>query len=124
MTEDDVQQKIEDAEKYAEEDKAKKESVEIHNNLDSVIWQTESMLEENKEKATEDVVQELEKAIESAKSALGLEDIDTKKTAIEDLQKAAMAFAQTIQPEPGGSEDVSGEQASDQENEEVIEGEE
>tara|TARA_A100001037_G_scaffold70136_1_gene62698 strand:- start:403 stop:2208 length:1806 start_codon:yes stop_codon:yes gene_type:complete len=124
LTEDDVQQKIEDAEKYAEEDKAKKESVEIHNNLDSVIWQTESMLEENKEKATEDVVQELEKAIESAKSALGLEDIDTKKTAIEDLQKAAMAFAQTIQPEPGGSEDVSGEQASDQENEEVIEGEE
>ena len=122
LTEEDVQQKIEDAEKYAEEDKTKKESVEIHNNLDSVIWQTESMLEENKEKATEDVIQELEKAIESAKSALGLEDIDTKKTAIEDLQKAAMAFAQTIQPED--NQDADSEPTPDQENEEVIEGEE
>ena len=80
------------------------------------------MLEENKEKATEDVIQELEKAIESAKSALGLEDIDTKKTAIEDLQKAAMAFAQTIQPED--NQDVDSEPTPDQENEEVIEGEE
>ena len=80
------------------------------------------MLEENKEKATEDVIQELEKAIESAKSALGLEDIDTKKTAIEDLQKAAMAFAQPIQPED--NQDVDSAPTPDQENEEVIEGEE
>ena len=126
LTEDDVKQKIEDAEKYAEEDKKKKESVEVHNNLDSAIWQTETVLEENKDKAPEDAVKDLEEAIKSAKSALSLEDIEMKKTALEDLQKAGMAFGQNVTPEPGaeGVSEESSEEMGNETDEEVIEGEE
>ncbi len=126
LTEDDVKQKIEDAEKYAEEDKKKKESVEVHNNLDSAIWQTETVLEENKDKAPEDAVKDLEEAIKSAKSALSLEDIEMKKTALEDLQKAGMAFGQNVTPEAGseGASQESSEEVGNESDEEVIEGEE
>ena len=122
LTEDDVKKKIEDAEKHAEEDKKKKESVEVHNNLDSTIWQTETILEENKEKASEDSVKTLEEAIQSAKSALSLEDIEMKKTALEDLQKAGVTFGQTIAPDPAQTEGMA-EESNDDSGEEVIEGE-
>jgi len=126
LTEDDVKQKIEDAEKYAEEDKKKKESVEVHNNLDSAIWQTETVLEEHKDKAPEDAVKDLEEAIKSAKSALSLEDTEMKKTALEDLQKAGMAFGQNVTPEQGseGASEESSEEMGNEADEEVIEGEE
>ena len=104
----------------------KKESVEVHNNLDSAIWQTETVLEENKDKAPEDAVKDLEEAIKSAKSALSLEDIEMKKTALEDLQKAGMAFGQNVTPEAGseGPSQESSEEVGNESDEEVIEGEE
>ncbi len=122
LTEDDVKQKIEDAEKYAEEDKKKKESVEVHNNLDSAIWQTETVLEENKDKVPEEAAKKLEEAIKSAKSALSLEDIEMKKTALEDLQKSGMEFGQSITPDE--NEGNVAEEGNDTNSEEVIEGEE
>ena len=94
--------------------------------MDSTIWQTETILEEHKEKAPEDAVKDLEEAIKSAKSALSLEDTEMKKTALEDLQKAGMAFGQNVTPEQG-SEGVSEESSEEMDNEadeEVIEGEE
>ena len=54
LSEDEIQQKISEAEKFADEDKKKKSKVELRNAADSVVYQTKKMLEDAGEKLTEE----------------------------------------------------------------------
>lgn len=83
LSEDEIRQKIEDAEKFAEEDKRKKAKVEMRNSADSVVYQTRKMIEENEEKlADEDTkpvlekLDELESLIVKDETPVPLEEID------------------------------------------------
>ena len=83
LSEDEIRQKIEDAEKFAEEDKRKKAKVEMRNSADSVVYQTRKMIEENEEKlADEDTkpvlekLDELEAMIVKDETPVPLEEID------------------------------------------------
>ncbi|MEC7104992.1 MAG: molecular chaperone DnaK, partial [Candidatus Thermoplasmatota archaeon] len=83
LSEDEIKQKIEDAEKFAEEDKRKKAKVEMRNSADSVVYQTRKMIEENEEKlADEDTkpvlekLDELEALIVKDETPVPLEEID------------------------------------------------
>ena len=83
LSEDEIRQKIEDAEKFAEEDKRKKAKVEMRNSADSVVYQTRKMIEENEEKlADEDTkpvlekLDELEALIVKDDTPVPLEEID------------------------------------------------
>ena len=83
LSEDEIRQKIEDAEKFADEDKRKKAKVEMRNSADSVVYQTRKMIEENEEKlADEDTkpvlekLDELEALIVKDETPIPLEEID------------------------------------------------
>ena len=83
LSEDEIRQKIEDAEKFAEEDKRKKAKVEMRNSADSVVYQTRKMIDENEEKlADEDTkpvlekLDELEALIVKDETPVPLEEID------------------------------------------------
>tara|TARA_B100001094_G_scaffold329506_1_gene392385 strand:- start:20 stop:1921 length:1902 start_codon:yes stop_codon:yes gene_type:complete len=83
LSEDDIKQKIEDAEKFADEDKRRKAKVEMRNSADSVVYQTRKMIEENEEKLSEDdtkpvieKLDELESLIVKEETPIPLEDID------------------------------------------------
>ena len=83
LSEDEIKQKIEDAEKFADEDKRKKAKVEMRNSADSVVYQTRKMIEENEEKLSEDDIKpviekldELESLIVKEETPIPLEDID------------------------------------------------
>ena len=83
LSEDEIKQKIEDAEKFADEDKRKKAKVEMRNSADSVVYQTRKMIEENEEKLSEDdtkpvieKLDELESLIVKEEAPIPLEDID------------------------------------------------
>ena len=83
LSEDEIKQKIEDAEKFADEDKRKKAKVEMRNSADSVVYQTRKMIEENEEKLSEDdtkpvieKLDELESLIVKEETPIPLEDID------------------------------------------------
>lgn len=83
LSEDEIRQKIEDAEKFAEEDKRKKAKVEMRNSADSVVYQTRKMIEDNEEKlADEDTkpvlkkLDELEALIVKDETPVPLEEID------------------------------------------------
>ena len=83
LSEDEIRQKIEDAEKFAEEDKRKKAKVEMRNSADSVVYQTRKMIEENEDKlADEDTkpvlekLDELEALIVKDETPVPLEEID------------------------------------------------
>ena len=83
LSEDEIRQKIEDAEKFAEDDKRKKAKVEMRNSADSVVYQTRKMIDENEEKlADEDTkpvlekLDELEALIVKDETPVPLEEID------------------------------------------------
>jgi len=83
LSEDEIRQKIEDAEKFADEDKRKKAKVEMRNSADSVVYQTRKMIDENEEKlADEDTkpvlekLDELEALIVRDETPVPLEEID------------------------------------------------
>ena len=82
-SEDEIKQKIEDAEKFAEEDKRRKARVEMRNTADSVVYQTRKMIEEAGDKLSEDdtkpvleKLDELEALIVKDDQPIALEDLD------------------------------------------------
>jgi len=83
LSEDEIKQKIEDAEKFADEDKRRKAKVEMRNSADSIVYQTRKMIDENEEKLSEDdtkpvleKLDELESLIVKDETPIPLEDID------------------------------------------------
>jgi len=108
LSKDDIDKKVKEAEQFAEEDKRRKEEIEVRNNADSLVYQTEKAL-----KAAQAKVDELKKAIESN----DLESMKQKTTELtEEFNKLAQKlYAQTQgagpdmdqqQPENGGDDVV------------------
>ncbi len=83
LSEEEIRQKIEDAEKFAEDDKRRKAKVEMRNSADSVVYQTRKMIDENEEKLSEEdtkpvleKLDELESLIVKDENPVPLEEID------------------------------------------------
>jgi molecular chaperone DnaK len=87
LSEDEIQQKIADAEKFAEEDSSRKEKVEIRNSADSIIYQTRRTLKEAEDKITDEDKEPVEEKLTE------LEDLiveDGKPKEIEDIDEEAI----------------------------------
>ncbi|MEF2654851.1 MAG: molecular chaperone DnaK [Eggerthellaceae bacterium] len=94
LNDDEVERMVKDAETHAEEDKLRKEEVEVRNNCDSLINATETTLSELGDKVSADVKQQAEDAVAQAKTALEGTDVEAVKTAIEALQQASYKLAE------------------------------
>ncbi len=94
LTDDEVERMVKDAELHAEEDRVRKEEVEIRNNCDSLVNATNATLEELGDKVPADTKQQAEDAIAQAKTALEGEDIEAIKAATEALQQAGYKMAE------------------------------
>jgi molecular chaperone DnaK len=123
MASDEIDRKIKDAEKYAEEDRQRKEKVEVTNQADTLIYTTEKTLKELGDKVPGDQKQKVEKAIEVTRDALKSEDIGRIKSAIEDLTKEMHAISTTLyqqqaqqqQQQQGQQGEPSGQQGQTEE---------
>ncbi len=120
LSKDDIDKKVKEAEQFAEEDKRRKEEIEVRNNADSLVYQTEKALKDlegkidaSEKAAAQAKVDELKKAIESN----DLESMKQKTTELtEEFNKLAQKlYAQTQgagpdmdqqQPENGGDDVV------------------
>jgi len=88
LSEDEINQKVKDAEKYAEEDRKKKEEIDVLNQADAMIFSTERTLTEAGDKITEDQKKPITEAIEKLKKTMETKDIPKIKEDMEALQKA------------------------------------
>src|SRR5690606_21689701 len=70
LSDADIEQMVQDAEKFAEEDKKRRESAEAKNNADSLVHATEKQLEEHGDKIDADLKSQIEAAIAEAKTAI------------------------------------------------------
>ncbi len=104
LNDDEVERMVKDAEQHAEEDKKRKEEVEIRNNADALVNATEQTLSEVGDKAPEDVKSAAQEAITEAKSALEGSDLDAIKAATEKMQQAGYKLAEVVYSTQGAAD--------------------
>ena len=120
LDKDKIDQMIADAEAHANEDRERKEEAETRNTADSMVYQTEKMIRDNAEKLGEDEKTDIEEKIATLKSSLEATELDIEsiKTAMEDLTIASQGFAQRLY-ETAAQEAES----QDEETEDIIDAE-
>jgi molecular chaperone DnaK len=96
LSEDEIQKMVNESEKFADQDRARKEEVEARNRLDSLVYSTEKLLKENQERIPQASRENLEKAIADARKALESGAKETMDTAFEALTKASHRLAEEI----------------------------
>ncbi|WP_120078566.1 molecular chaperone DnaK [Aurantiacibacter odishensis] len=129
LSDSDIEQMVQDAEKFADEDKKRRESAEVRNNLDSLVHATEKQLEENGDKIDAGLKGEIETAVSEAKEALEGSEIEAMKAKSEALTQVAMKMGQAIyeKEQAAGADAAADAAASDAsssaEEEEVVDAE-
>lgn len=115
MTDDEIEKMRQEAEKYAEEDKAKKEMVEFRNKGESLISQSEKALKDAGEKVSEETKKPVTEKIEALKKVLENKDasIDEIKESYEalntEIQKIGSELYKAAGPDPAAAGETAGE---------------
>jgi len=113
LSDAEIDQMVNDAEQHAEEDKLKKELIEIKNNVESLCHTTEKQIDEHKDKIPEEDVKVVEKAIADAREAVPTDDLEKIKAANEELQKHAMKIGEAVYKQGQASGDQGAGDSTD-----------
>ena len=106
MSKEDIDKAVKEAEQFAAEDAKRKEEVDVRNQADQVIYQTEKALEDAKDKIDANDKATVEAAINKLKDAMKGTDIEAIKTATEEASKAFYPIAEKMyqQANPQGGQ--------------------
>jgi molecular chaperone DnaK len=108
LSKDDVSKMQKEAEMHAAEDQKRRDEIEARNMADTLAYQAEKMLRDNKDKIPADLNKEVEGKVAAVREALKGADIDSIKRATDELnqtmQKVGQAVYQQQQPPPGGQQ--------------------
>ncbi len=96
LSDSEIENKVEDAQKYAEEDKKRQEKVEVMNQADSLVYSTERLLEDMKDKITEENKKAIEEGLKDLKEAIETDDVEKVKEAMDALNKKLHEASQAI----------------------------
>ena len=96
LADDEIQKMVQEAEAHADEDKKRREEVEVRNQADNVIYQTEKSVKEHGDKLAEADRKLVEDALNEAKEALKGSDIDKIRQTSEALMTASQKFAEVL----------------------------
>jgi molecular chaperone DnaK len=124
---DDIERMMADAEKYAEEDRQRREEAEVRNRAESLVYTTEKFLSENVDKIPGDIKSEVESAIADLKKALEGTDTEAIKTASEHAAQvsqkmgtAIYAQSQAASAQEGAADGEAGGQDDDVVEAEIV----
>lgn len=101
LSKEDIDRMIKDAEAHAEEDRKRREEADVRNQAETLVYQTEKFVKEQREaeggsKVPEDTLNKVDAAVAEAKAALGGSDISAIKSAMEKLGQESQALGQAI----------------------------
>jgi len=96
LSKDEVERMVKEAERFAEEDRRRREEAELRNRGDSAVYQTERLLKDFGEKVSADERRAVEAKLQALKDALGQGDAAKISAALEDLQQATNRLAQEV----------------------------
>jgi molecular chaperone DnaK len=124
MSDKEVEEAVANAEKFAEEDKKRKELIEIRNSADSMAYQCEKILGEIGDKITEEEKTAIQAEVDALKETAKGDDVEAIKTATENVTKKFYDISeklyQTQQPEDGAPETEATETTEEGEGETVV----
>jgi molecular chaperone DnaK len=101
LSKDEVEKMKNQAKEHAEEDKKKRELIDIKNQADALIFQTKKQMEELKDKIDPEMKSTLESQVKTLEEAIATNNYDTIKSAVETFQKAWNDIATKLYSQPG-----------------------
>ena len=130
LTQDEIDQMIQDAKDNEEKDKQRKEEIDVRNNADSLVYQSEKMIAENNEKIPEELKTEVETKISELKNKLAAtpSDVGEITSATDSLQQAMQKLGESVysQTPPSDAQnegETTEEENSEKDDENTVEGE-
>jgi len=132
LSKDETDRMVADAQRFAEEDRKAKETAETRNRGDSLVYQTEKLLQDLGDKVPADQKATIENAIANVRAALNSDDLEQIKRASDDLQQASYKLSEIMyqqasaEAQPGGEPGQEGQTQQEEHTppeDEVIEAE-
>ena len=99
LSDEEIEKMKREAESHAEEDKKKKDLIEVRNLAETTVYATEKALKDYGDKVDEAIKKDIEEKLKSLNEARGKEGIEEIKNAIEDLNKAAQKLGEVMYEE-------------------------
>ena len=131
LADSEISDLVEDAESHADDDRRKKDLIEARNRADNLVYSTEKMLGENRDKIADSDAANIGEAIAETKQAIESEDLDRIQAATEKLTQSSHKLAEAMYqaqapnsgPEAGPSETDPAETGETQSDDDVIDAE-
>ena len=101
---DEIDRMVKEAEAHEAEDKKRKEDAETRNQAESFAYQTEKLVNDNKDKLSDDVAKEVTDKVNELKEALKGEDIEKIKSAQSELMTSAQKIGQALYAQQGAAD--------------------
>jgi molecular chaperone DnaK len=109
LSKEEIDKMVKEAQKFSDEDRKRKEEVEVRNNADSAVYQSEKMLRDLGDKVPADVKAEIEPKIAALKTAMGGRDVADIKQKTEDLGQSLQKIGERMYQQTGGTPPPGGE---------------
>ena len=122
LDKNEIEKMVKDAEKFKEEDEKKKEKIEIKNNAESLIYSTEKMLEEYKDKVDKETSAKIKEKIKELKEVAEEDDVEKIKEKLEEVQKISQEVGVKMY-EQAAKEQASSESKEKNSKEKIVDAE-
>jgi molecular chaperone DnaK len=116
LSEEEIENMVKEAEDHAEEDKEKREIIDLKNQADQMSFQTEKQLEENKDKIPSDDLDEIRKVLEELKEAAKTDDKERINKAIENHNQVWQKAAQKMYQQSSAEQQQAGSKSAPSED--------
>ena len=104
MSKEDIDRMVKEAEAHEAEDKKRKEDAETRNQAEAFAYSTEKLVNDNKDKLSDDVAKEVTDKVNELKEALKGEDIEKIKSAQTELMTSAQKIGQALYAQQGAAD--------------------
>ena len=113
LSKEEIDRMVDEAQQYAETDKAKREMIDQKNQADNLVYQCEKILKENGDKLSADEKGAIEEAIAELKTAMEGDDVEAVKSGIEKLTQAFHKASETLYKSGEGQQQQAGDTSQD-----------
>lgn len=104
LSEEEIKRMVQDAEAHADDDKKRTELIQVRNQLDGLVYQTEKSMKEFGDKVPEELKRDLETALSASKSDLEKSDLSAMQSSMERLNQLNAKLAQEMYSKTGAQE--------------------
>jgi molecular chaperone DnaK len=128
LAKDEIERMVKNAESHAEEDRKRRDEIEVRNEADNYAYQAEKTLREHGDKVSADVKSDVESKIADVRAALATDDVDRMRSAKDALQAAMLKVGEQMYSAAGAGAtastgDTSGEPGEGPASDNTVEGE-